>query len=352
MLFSYLKAAYRHIFGSFLYSAINILGLSIGLAGCLLIVLYVRHELSYESQFANADRIYRVSREYFPTEGARLRIPAQANAPITPALLADYPQYIEQAGRIYGGGPSMILRIDDVSGVETEVRMADQSILRIFDFDVLAGDLNTALVEPGSIVLTESLAYKYFGNIESVGRTLGGMGRELKVTAVIRDIPDNTHLSVTGLISMNTLNPANLERWNANTDFFTYVLLQPNASIEPVVADVNAFLTRHIDAQAAAGSTLRFMPIRDIHLRSDRDEEWAEKPVGSAARVYTFIAIALSILLIACINFMSIATARSSLRAREVAMRKTLGSSHRELVMQFLAKLRCSLLCRSCWRQR
>lgn len=334
-----LKIAMRQLSGSLLYSLINICGLAIGLACCLLILLYVRHELSYESGFVNADRIYRVSREVYPMEGARLRIPASANAPFTPVLLADYPQLIEQAGRIYGGDTA--LATDDLSATEAEVRFADQAILQIFNFDWLAGDPNSALLEPNSVVLNETLARKYFGNEDALGKSIQGLDRfELKVTGVIRDLPPTTHISLTGLVSMNTITaaygPAFVEQWNSLTDFYTYVLLRQGADIETLVQDIPDLITRHISAEIAAMSTLRVMKIQDIHLRSDRDEEW--QPHGSSSRVYSFAAIAFSILLIACINFMSIATARASVRAREVGMRKTLGSTQRELIMQFLGE--------------
>ena len=336
---SYFKTALRNITGNYLYSAINIFGLAIGLACCLLILLYVRHELSYESSFTNADRIYRVSREIYPREGARLRIPASNNAPVTPALLEDYPRQIEQAGRIFGG--DMQLSTDELSATEPALRFADQSIPRIFNFDWLAGNPQTALLEPNRVVLTETLARKYFGTADAVDRRIQGMGRfDLRVTGVIRDLGPNTHLSLSGLISISTITaafgPQFLEQWNNLTDFHTYLLMLPDTAIDSIVQDIPAFLSRHIGEEASRASTMRVMNIRDIHLRSDRDEEWQAH--GSSSRVYSFMVIAFSILVIACINFMSIATARSSLRAREVGMRKALGATHKELILQFMGE--------------
>src|SRR5687768_3788315 len=217
------KIALRNITGNWLYAGINIIGLGIGLACCLLILLYVRYELSYESTFANAERIYRISIERAPVEGSRGSIPATSYGPVAPALLQDFPQ-IEQAGRIFFGG--LALSTDTLRSTERELRYADQAILQIFAFDWLAGDAQTALLEPGAIVLTESLARKFFGRTDVVGERIRVQDTfDANITGVIRDLPPNTHLSLSGLISMNTVTAANgpgvLEQWNRMTEFHT-----------------------------------------------------------------------------------------------------------------------------------
>jgi putative ABC transport system permease protein len=340
MIANYLKSALRNATGSALYSIINISGLSIGLACCLLILLFVRHELSYESAFANADRIYRVSREIYPFQGARARVPAMNNWPIGEVLPNEFSE-IESMGRVYGGGMALIA--GELTFNEAALRFGDATIPRIFGFQWLAGDPATALAEPYSVVLTEALACKYFGTVDAVGQTLDSPSfqQDLRVTGVMRDLPRNTHVDITGLVSLVTItegangNPF-AQNWNNNTDFHTYVLLREGATTAAIEARVPEFLERYAGEGVSQLSTLRFMNIRDIHLRSDRDEEW--KQPGSIDTIYGFAGVAFSILLIACINFISISTARSSQRAREVGVRRAIGASRRELVVQFLGE--------------
>lgn len=343
MISNYLKTAFRNVFGNALYSAINIIGLGIGLTCCLLILLYVRHELSFERNFVNADRIYRVSREYLPIGGARARMPASNNAPALPALLADFPEHIAAGGRFFVGG--MYLGRDDEGFNEREVRYADQGVLNVFDFTWLSGVESNALTEPGTIILTESLVHKYFGNEMSVDAVIGERMElnstiELRVTGVVADLPANTHVSLTGMVSMPTLTAAAgegaLASWYENTDFHTYILLREGADAVALEQQLPAFLARHIDAALAQVAPLRMMNIRDIHLHSKMEEEW-KAPVDINT-VYSFISIAFAVLAIACINFMSIATARSSQRAKEVGMRLSIGANRGQLIMQFMAE--------------
>jgi putative ABC transport system permease protein len=340
MLRNYLKIAFRSMAGSGLHSVINVLGLGIGLACCILILLYVRFESSFDRQYANSERIYRVSREYFPVDGARVRVPASVNAPVAPALVEDFAE-IETAARIFAGG--LALSRDEVTFVEPGLRFADSTVFDIFDFEWLAGDPDRALVTPSGLVLTESLARKYFGRVDVLGATMGmafgPLNLDLAVTGVIRDLPANTHLDFSGLLStsaIQAINPAMLQQWNVSTDFHTYILLREGADIASVASGIPAFLDRHAGENASAFSTLPIMNIRDIHLHSRMDEEW--KDPGSLNTVYAFSAIAFAILLIACINFMCIATARSAQRAKEIGARLSLGASRLQLIGQFLGE--------------
>jgi putative ABC transport system permease protein len=338
MLMNQLKVALRHIGNNRVYSAINILGLGLGLACCILILLYVRFETGFDKQFANAERIYRVSREFFPFDGARARIPASTNAPMAPALLQDFPA-IEAVGRFWGG--NITLGRDELRFVEPGLRVADNTVFDIFNFEWLAGDKTQALTAPNSIVLTESLALKYFGRLDVLGQTLQALNDyEVIVTGVIRDLPTNTHLDFSGLLSINAmpivLGPQALEQWNSNTDFHTYLLLRAGTDIADVANGIPAFLDRHAGENLSKLSTLPLMAIRDIHLQSRMDEEW--KASGNRSTVYSFAAIAFGVLLIACINFMAIATARSAQRAKEIGMRLSMGASRQQLITQFLGE--------------
>ncbi|HWK55416.1 MAG TPA: ABC transporter permease [Hyphomicrobiales bacterium] len=339
MILGHLKFALRQLAGNWLYSAINIIGLSIGLACCLLILLYVRFESSYDQAWQQSDSLYRISREYYPLEGARARVPASNNAPVAPALLEDFPDLVQAAARVFGG--DVFLEAGDIGFQERAVRFADPSLLEVFDFQWLAGDPATALDAPASIVLTESLARKYFGSTDVVGETLRLLQQmDLRVTGVIADLPLNTHLNLDGVVSLSTVamgfGSTFLQAWNRNTDFHTYLRLQSPAAAQPLQQRLGDFLSRHASAEAAQASSLVMMPIADIHLHSDRDEEWL--PPGNIGTVRAFIVIAFAILAIACINFLSIATARSTRRAKEVGMRKAIGATRLQLALQFLAE--------------
>jgi putative ABC transport system permease protein len=348
MLKNYLLIALKNLSTQKLHSAINVVGLAVGLACFILISLFVTHDLSYDRQWAETERIYRVSRSYAPRDGARARVPASANAPMTPALAEEVPE-IERAARVFGGrsdqagrafGARSLLGRDELVFYEDRLRFADPALLEIFDFDWLQGTPAAALAEPNSIVLTESLMRKYFGGEDALGQSLLFNGQTpLNVTGVIRDLPDTTHLSIDALASLSTLTalmgPGLLENWNGNTDFHTYVLLQRGADVAAVESRLPAFLDRHIE-NGSAFSSLTLMNVADIHLRSNRDEEW--KTPGDVATVYSFAAIALGILLIACINFMNLSTARAATRAREVAVRKSLGATKVQMIGQFLGE--------------
>jgi putative ABC transport system permease protein len=334
MFSNYLKIAWRNIVGNPLFSAINIIGLSIGLACCIIITLFVRYELSYDKHWVNADRTYRVTRDFF---GNNLKLAAVA-PPIAPLLKDDFSE-IEDIVRILGAGGITLSR-GDLRIVEENFAIADSNIFEFFNLEFISGDPETALARPTDIVLTQRAAERYFGNEDPVGQTLDLMGQtDVTVTAVIEDLPDNTHMAfeLVGSIAAIPLmmGPEELENWGSN-NYYTYLRLPEGYDPADLQAKFNDFLVKHWNEDAESISALGLQRLPDIHLTSNRDAEWRAN--GSIAVVYTFSAVAFVVLLIACINFMNLTTARSTQRAREVGIRKVVGARRDQLIIQFLGE--------------
>ena len=339
MLKNYLKVALRNLRKHKGYTVINVLGLSIGMMCCVLIFLYVADELSFDRFHANADQIYRLRIERY-SSGGESELTSSASAPMTPAILQDHPQ-VEQAVRI--SQRTYLVEQADRRFYEEDFFWADSSFFEVFSFDLLRGDPTTALTAPFSVVLTESMAAKYFGREDPMGQILTMDDRDLRVTGVVEDAPEQSHFAFDFLGSFTTLEAfrgSPSSEWNWwNLSFHTYLLLAEGTPVEALQEQLRELPSRYIGNQESGSGYRQFLylqPLTEIHLNSHYRYEL--KPNSYTAYVYVFSAIALFILVLACINFMNLATARSVQRAQEVGMRKVLGARKGQMVKQFLGE--------------
>ena len=347
MLRNYLKTALRNLWRSKGFSFINIIGLAVGLATCLLIMLFVIDELNYDRYNEKADRIYRLDGEI--KFGGNHFVLASAPAPAGPAMRQDYPE-VEQYVRFRNWG-GFVVKKGNQNIQEDRVIYADSTLFDVFTLPMISGDPRTALKEPRSIVITEKMAKKYFNSTDVAGRTLLVNDTiPYKVTGVIRDIPAQSHFNFDFYIAMAGLDESRADdQWLSN-NFNTYVLLRPGTDARRLESKLDGMVIKYIGPMLKAavnmsveefkksGNMVAFnlMPLTDIHLHSNKTAELG--PNGSMQYVYIFSAIAFFILLIACVNFMNLSTARSSNRAKEVGIRKVLGSLRSNLIMQFITE--------------
>ncbi|MBS1620936.1 MAG: ABC transporter permease [Bacteroidetes bacterium] len=347
MIKNYFKIAIRNLLRHRLISFINLFGLTVGFTCCLLILTYILNELSYDRYNKNADNIYRITRTFYNGNGdATLKL-STISPPFGYYLPTDFPE-IQKMTRLLNIGTTS-LRYKDKLLNEQDVYCADENIFDVFTIKVLKGNPATALKDPFCVMLTEETAKKYFGDEDPINKVLRGNNQfDLKVTGVFKNFPSNAHLHPDILISFNTLKDSavygeeNLRKNWGNNSFLTYIMLPENYNVKNMEARFPAFLDKHmagqeyIGQQASKFTKLDLQKLTDIHLHSHTDYE--AEPNGDIKRVYIFSAIALIILLIACINYMNLSTARSSLRAREIGIRKVIGARKKELILQFLGE--------------
>ncbi len=348
MIRNYFTIAFRTLNKHRFYSLINIAGLAIGIAACLVIVLFVINELDYDKHHEKASRIFRVNSEI--KFGGNHHILAQAPAPLAESFVQDFPE-VESAVRFRQRGSYLVKRTETADNFkEHNIVWADSTFFKVFTVPVIEGHVDSALKEPNSIAISKKIANKYFPKGDPLGQSLI-LDNDLncKVTAVFDDMPLTGHFRYDILISLAGLEEAKSLTFLSN-NFNTYIVIKEGADANALESKFPAFVNKYIGPQAAAaiggdftmekfikgGNKLEYslMPILDIHLHSDRQGELAVN--GDITYVYLFSAIALFILGIACINFMNLSTARSANRAKEVGVRKVLGSLRLHLIRQFL----------------
>jgi len=348
MLKNYLKIAFRNLTKYKFISFINLFGLTVGLTCCLLILTYILNELSYDRYNRNASRIYRVTRSFNNRDGVQSLHLGAVSPPFGPLLKNDFPD-IRLITRLLPNG-SVPLRYEEKIFNEQNTFFADEHLFKVFDFTVTKGNPQTALVDPFSIMLTEALARKYFGSSDPMNKMIRMNNQfNFRVTGVFKELPSNAHFHPNLLMSFNTLKDSavygenNLRTNWGNNSFFTYLLMPENYPAKSMEAAFPAFLDRRMPSKnmTAANKPSKFTQLyleklTDIHLRSHLDSEIDNN--GDIKRIYIFGAIALFILLIACINYMNLSTARSALRAREIGIRKVAGAERGEIITQFLSE--------------
>jgi len=336
MIKNYLVLAIKHLRKQRVFSFINILGLTVGITCCFLIFLFIMNEMSYDDFHKNGKDIYRVMR-VGSDNGERREIP-YLSAPFGPALVNDYPDAIKQSVRIMRDND--LISYNNISFNEQNIYLTDDNFFGFFDFKLSKGDAATALKDPNSIVLTETAAKKYFGNDDPIGKVLEfNKEQQLKVTGIAKDVPVNSHLQFDMVIPLELLRPTQPEfftNWPSNS-MFTYVQL--NSAVDPNNLEQRfpAFMDKYLGqfyATSGFKMGLTIKPLKDIYFATDKLDGSVKH--GNKKMVYIFMSIAILILIIACINFINLATARATDRSKEVGLRKVLGAVRKQLIVQFM----------------
>ncbi len=344
MLKNYFKIAFRNLWRHKAFSFINIMGLAVGMTACFLIFLYVSFETSYDNFHSKADRIYRiVSDVKTPSETISSGITI---APLAVYLKEDFPE-VEDAVRISSDG--FLVRKGNTKFQEEMSVMADSTLFNVFDFPLIKGNKNTALKEPMSIILSQKAAKKYFGKTDPLGQQLLLTGKAINatVTGVMKNIPKNSQVQADMIVSMSSAQqiydrPTSDSEWT-NHGYLTYLLMKPHTDIKAFEKKLPGFMEAHHGKQMKElqmYESLYLEPLRDVYLKSTHTGFTPAKTfvTGSITNVYIFSIIAIFILIIACINFINLTTARSAERAKEVGIRKVVGAARLQLARQFISE--------------
>jgi putative ABC transport system permease protein len=334
MIKNYIKVALRNLAKNKGFSFINIFGLATGIACSLIIFLFIKDENSYDRFHKDADRVYRVVKDFVNDDGSRIP-DATTPAPLAPALQQEAPE-VEAVTRIRPNwGRSYLIKYGDKKIPEEKLYGVDSSFFDVFSFPFIEGDAKNAFKNINSIVLTQRAAKRFFGNDNPLGKTLqvDSYG-DMLVTGVLKDIPSNAHFHFDYLVSYRVqpgITPQ-LSNWNNYNDF-TYVKLQPGANTANLVRKIQVMNDRNVEKSY---SVFYVQPLTSIHLTSHL--KWELEPNGNKQHVYIFTLVAIFIILIAAINYMNLATAKASVRAKEIGVRKVIGAYRKSLVYQFLVE--------------
>jgi len=337
MIKHYFKIAFRNLLKHKSTSFINIFGLAIGMACCLLIMLFVKDEFSYDRFHQESGNIYRIVKDFVNDDGTRL--PDATTPPaLAPAMQKDIPE-IASVTRIFPGwGRKFLFQYAGKKFLEEKIYRIDSSFFDVFTFPFIRGNPKSSFKELNSILLTESSSRKYFGDEESIGKVISTELGEIMVTGIVKDVPENSHIHFDFLISTKKIGGNINADWDFY-NFYTYIKLKNKASISAVVPKIQALYQRNV----ARGTNIFYaQPLTAIHLSSSL--KWELEANSDKLYAYVFSIIALFIILIACINYVNLTTARSSLRAKEIGVRKVSGAFKASLVRQFLIESVCTAI--------
>jgi len=351
MIKNYLRSALRNIKRHPFISFINIFGLTVGLTCCLLILAYIINERSYDKFNSKADNIYRVTRIFYTAPGVENLHLSSVAPPFGPLLQNAFPD-IQKVTRVLPNS-NAVLKYNEKLFNEKGSAFADENFFTFFDVPIVKGDKKNGLYNPYNIMLSEATAKKYFGDEDPINKGINinfyGITHDFKVTGVYKSFPANSHMHPEMLMSFNTLKDTavygekQLQTNFGNNSFYTYLLFPKDYNVARVRTQLPDFLDKYVHLNGMPGNlkthqvtSLTLQKLTDIHLRSHLDDEYEEN--GDINRVYIFSAIALFILLIACINYMNLSTARSALRAKEIGIRKVIGAQRKEIIAQFLSE--------------
>ena len=334
MITNYLKIAWRHLQKNRLYSLINLAGLAIGITGCLLIGLYIWHEWSYDRFHENADRIVRVTWEYDFAD--KTEETASTGTRVGPEFTRRFPE-TESFVRLLKF--PRVVAFGDRQFEEKNFLYADSTFFDIFSFDLIKGDPRSVLDDPASIVLTRSMAEKYFGNEPALGKTLTvGGTKDFTVTGIAADVRDNSQIKFDFIVPFSNLSAATSEKWN-EANYITFLLLKDSDGMEPLQAKIHNYMEEvsreEYKLEGDNFMTYHLQPMTDVHLKSKLD---GPEPNSSITYLWVMAAVAFLILLIACVNYTNLSIAQAAGRGSEIGMRKVLGAGKKNIFYQFMSE--------------